>query len=185
MHRTLAIALGAIALFAFSLSGCGSDGDSTSGASAEATGASGATGAKTTTGSESPSSGSAEPAPPDKARFIEEADAICEEANKRQLAAIQRASKELKKEPSHAETTELVRTVGLPPIRQEIEELEALDPPSGEEEEAEAIIAEMSDALGQIEENPGLVADATSASPAAPVRKRATEYGFKGCANFL
>lgn len=184
MRRKLAISLGAIALLAFLLAGCGGDDDSTSSGGTGATGATGAADAEATTESESASSDSTEEASSDKARFIKEADKICEEADRKQLAALKKEAEKLKKNRSKAEERKLVLNAGLPAIREQVDELEELDPPSGEEEEVEALIAAMDKAVREIEENPDVLSK-PGASPAPEVNRTSADYGFEACADLL
>lgn len=78
-----------------------------------------------------------------KAKFIERADAICSRATSEALEAVGAQVKKRAKKggPSESEVqAESIHTAFLPVIQAEIEELEALAPPPGDEEQMEAFL---------------------------------------------
>lgn len=125
--------------------------------------------------------GTSSGAPLSKAAFIKQGDAICEKVPARYQEEAtklgEQAQKQGKPKPS---TAEVNLKAAVPPLDSAIEELEGLTPPSGDEDEAEAIV----DALEVAAE--GLEAKPTSElsgpkSPFAEFQKLTREYGFKLC----
>ncbi len=116
-----------------------------------------------------------------KAQFIKKADAICDKVDKKQLAALQQA---IKAEPGAAKTAAaqeaIIVAAALPPIQAEAEELAQLSPPSGDEEEIEAIVAGIEAAVTESEEDPSDLAAGRRGSFAKP-DKLAKEYGMDSC----
>jgi len=115
-----------------------------------------------------------------KAQFIAQADKLCEETNKAQLAAVVKASKEAKGQSlDPTEKRKLMVTAGMVPIKEEAKKIAALGAPSGEEEAVTAI------AEG-IEAGAGAVAGAGTVESVGPafksVNQKAAKYGLKSCA---
>src|SRR5262249_4712747 len=102
---------------------CGGGGDSTSG------------------GESSEASGSA----PTKAVFVKEADAICRKADNELNEEIESYAKEngipLGKEPTKPQQEEIYAAVVLPNVARQGEEIDALTPPEGDEDEVGEIVA--------------------------------------------
>ncbi len=118
-----------------------------------------------------------------KAEFIAQGDKICAAAEAKKNKAITSAFSKTPKqsqEPTKAYEEELVTEVALPPIASMSEELSELPLPSGEEEEAEAILAAFQSAVAEIESNPEVAIEG-AAQPFAEADKLAGEYGFKSC----
>lgn len=129
------------------------------------------------------SSGSNDDQPLTKAEFIKRADQICEQTDELQRDALkaflagQRGNK-----PAKALQEQIVVIVGLPPIRGEVQKLDALRPPEGDEEQVEAIVDGVEEAIAEGEEDPSTMVDPNSLGPFAKAGRLATEYGLKACA---
>jgi hypothetical protein len=120
-----------------------------------------------------------------KAAFIRQGDEICEKTDKRQSAALKAYLKEHPKaQSSKAGQEELVKSVGLPLIQTEVDELAALGAPSADEQKIEAILKGIEKAVAAGEAKPGSLLT-IAGSPFAAVDKLAGEYGFKACNNAL
>jgi hypothetical protein len=120
-----------------------------------------------------------------KAELIAQADAICEEADKKQEAALKAY---LKKNPN-AESdpkgkVQLVKQAGLPPIRTEVEEIAALGAPAGEVDQVQSIVDGLQQALEEGEKNPESLLG-NSPNPFEASGKQAAKYGFKACSSAL
>lgn len=122
---------------------------------------------------------------PAKAKFIREADAICAAMDKEQNAALQAfESTHPKLKSNEALEDTLIRTVGLPPVLAEAEELADLSPPGGDEKKIGEIIKGIENAVAAAEKNPdGILAK--DYGPFAGVDGMAEDYGFKACSKVL
>jgi hypothetical protein len=121
---------------------------------------------------------------PTKAEFIKRADQICEQVDDTQKAALRSF---FANHPNLAETQsvneELVQVIGVPPLQAEARQWDALPVPAGDEEEIQAIMDGMKEAVEKAEDDPSVLANLkTGAGPFAVVGKLAREYGFKACA---
>jgi hypothetical protein len=121
---------------------------------------------------------------PTKVVYITRADAICRKADSKQEDGLHAYAKKHEIATlSTAQQEDLIVAVGIPPLRTEVEELGELTPPDGDEE-AEAIITEMEEAVAKAEEDPNSMTNEAS-SPFVKVDQRAAKYGFKDCSDAL
>jgi uncharacterized protein with von Willebrand factor type A (vWA) domain len=118
-----------------------------------------------------------------KAQFIKQADAICENGNKENEAEFEEFAKEHnlseKKEPSKAQQEEAISEIVAPGVQKQIEEIDALGAPKGDEGKIEAMIAAVEEGVEEIEENPASLTEGKN--PLAKGSKLAKEYGLKTC----
>lgn len=117
-----------------------------------------------------------------KAEFVKEADAVCQGGNKRMEAGFAKFLTENKdvKRPTRDDYEKLVVTVLVPSIRKEIDELRALDTPSGDEDRADAIFDAVEEGLETAEGDPKLAV--TSSDAVFGISSRlAKEYGLEVC----
>lgn len=122
---------------------------------------------------------------PTKAQFILQADAICRESDKVQVAALGRANAQKPLEQrSKAEQDTVIVTVGLAPVRKEAKELSELTPPDGDEGEINAIVEGIEKAVQEAEKDPAAVTGAAP-NPFESVDKLSAKYGFKVCSEAL
>lgn len=116
-----------------------------------------------------------------KAEFIKQGDAICKEANEENEAEAEEFAEEngfTLEKASKDQLEEAVAEVLVPSLNQQMEELDALGAPEGDEDQVEEIIVSVEDAADEIEDDPGLVfEEATLDKP----NKLAKAYGFKVC----
>jgi hypothetical protein len=118
-----------------------------------------------------------------KAAFIKRADSICERADKKQGAALRIYASKPSAANSHKSEEHFVVASALPPVQVEAEELDALSPPSGDEQEVKAIVRGIEDAVKKAEAKPGvLLKTGFSGGPFTHVQKLGAKYGFKACA---
>lgn len=128
-------------------------------------------------GSGSTDAGSSSSATPlTKAKFIKKGDEICGKVPPSYQAKLAKLEKE-KPKPTQAETN---LKAAVPPLYIAAEELEELGPPSGDEQQIEAIIEALKSAVKGLEANPESEL-AGPKSPFAEFQKLTKKYGFKGC----
>jgi len=155
LNRLIAVlaALGAIALI---VAGCGSD-SSTTDSTATLT----------------------------KAEFLKQGNAICAAGNKEINAGFEKFFEEnefsKKNQPTQADFQEGAEEVVIPSVRKQIEELEELEAPEGEEEKYEALFENAEAQLEKAEENPKLLTDENN-DLFAGVNKEAKALGLGSCA---
>jgi hypothetical protein len=159
--------------------GCGgSSGTGSSGASDSSAGSSEgpAVNEEATGGSEEEEA--VEKPSPEKAAFIKKGDVICTKVPQNYEKALKALEKENGgKKPSTAESN---TKAAVPPLYTAAEELEGLTPPSGEEEQLEAMVAALNAAAKGVEEEPKSELSGPK-SPFAEFQKLTQEYGFKVC----
>jgi hypothetical protein len=116
-----------------------------------------------------------------KAEFIEQGDAICKEANEENEAEAEEFAEEngfTLEKASKDQLEEAVAEVLVPSLNQQMEELDNLGAPKGDEDQVEEIIVSVEDAADEIEDDPGLVFEETTLDKS---NKLAKAYGFKVC----
>jgi len=118
-----------------------------------------------------------------KARFVKQADAICEKGTKENQAEFEEFAKENglseKKEPTKAQQEEAVTEIVAPGVQKQIEEIDALGAPEGDEKQVEAIVAAVEDGVEEIEDDPAALTEGEN--PLAKGSKLAKEYGLQAC----
>lgn len=116
-----------------------------------------------------------------KAELIEKGDAICAKANKQSETEAEDFAKENDFElagASKEQLEEAVAEVLVPSLNQQVEELDALGAPEGDEEQVEEIIVSLEDAAGEIEDDPALVFQGAVLKEPSQLAK---DYGFEVC----
>jgi hypothetical protein len=94
-----------------------------------------------------------------KAEFVAKGNAVCVKGEKSQEAEVNAYFKKHgleNKKPSKAQEAELVETVLVPNIQSQIDGVEALGAPSGEEQQVSSALELSQQALERIEANPEL-----------------------------
>jgi hypothetical protein len=117
-------------------------------------------------------------APLTKAEFITQGDLICGEIPKE----YEKTRQELLKGPEKTKATpaKINEVAAIPPISVAIVKFEELNPPKGEEDEAEAIIDALAAAGEGLEKEPGAPLVGPE-SPYSEFQKLTNAYGFKFC----
>jgi hypothetical protein len=117
-----------------------------------------------------------------KAEFVKQGNAICAKGSKEINEGFEKFVEEnglsKTKAPSKAVQEKAVRTVLIPRIRKELEDIRALGPP---DEEAEAALDAAEEALEKGEEEPIQFLKEESAGPFAKANRLAREYGLTKC----
>jgi len=158
MRARFAIALAAIA--AMAIAGCGGGGSSTS-----TTGASGASGEQGAALS--------------KSEFLAKGNAICAKGNQEIQAAGEKAFPQ-GQQPTQADEDKFATDTLIPNIQQQIDGIDALPAPSGDEDQVQAIVDAAQAALDKGKQDPSLLTGDGS-DPFAQANKLADAYGLTKC----
>jgi hypothetical protein len=121
-----------------------------------------------------------------KEEFIAKADAICKEGNERMASEIFKYLRKNRikgslRRPSVEDNEKFLVAVLIPNVKREIQELEALGAPEGDEERIEAMIAALEEGLETAESSPETVAEGTSDIVFGIASRLAGEYGLETC----
>jgi hypothetical protein len=125
-------------------------------------------------GSSDGGSSSSDEAAPTKAAYIEEADAICT-ASMSEIDALDSETADT----AESQAAMVEETLVL--LRDQIEQLRALTPPEGDEDETAAIFDAYEDLLVLGEENPGSADPGAVDEVLAEAAALSSEYGFEVC----
>lgn len=116
-----------------------------------------------------------------KVEFIAQGDAICEKAENQAETEAEAFAEEngfdLEK-ATDEELEEAIAEVLVPALERQSEEIDALGPPEGDEEEVEAIVVALEDGTAAVEDDPSSVLEG---SPLKEASQLAKDYGFKTC----
>lgn len=122
-----------------------------------------------------------------KAEFIKQADAACKEGDKeieKKFGAYLKENVVKESEESEAEITarsaEIADTILLPGYHRELEDLSALEVPSGDEDEVEAILDALEEAIERSEED-ARTALMSNTEIFRVAKGLSEEYGLKVC----
>lgn len=117
-----------------------------------------------------------------KGEFLREADAICRKTDTAQRKDFKEYA-EQNRVSSPSDEQEMILKVIFPSIEAEIEELEDLDLPAGDEETIDAIIARAQKALAEGRNDPASLNERKT--PFTPADELAAEYGLQDCSEIL
>lgn len=171
MRSKIVLILGAIALIAFVVAGCGGGSDSTSSSTAS----------KETTPSEgkpktTKSEAGADSKQLTKAEFKVRVNETCIQVP----PTYEEKLKKLKKGGKTPSKQEITEEATIPPLHSAIEEFESLNPPAGEEQKLEEVIAAMETAVQGLEAEPSAELSGPK-SPFAEFQKVTRGYGYETC----
>lgn len=117
-----------------------------------------------------------------KSEFLAQGNAICAKGNKEINAAGSKAFTQ-GQAPSQADQDKFVTDTVIPNIQTQIDGIEALTPPSGDEDQVTAITDAAQSALDKAKADPSVITDPSGGSdPFAEANKLATDYGLDQCA---
>jgi len=122
-------------------------------------------------------------APPTKEEFIAQADQICADGNAEIAQAAQETFSEGRTTPEGEEA--FVTDALIPSTRRQIDDVRALTPPEGDEQDVAEILDSAQSALDQVEEDPATVTqtqEGSESDPFAESSKLAADYGLEECA---
>jgi hypothetical protein len=164
--------LAALAVTAsLAIAGCGDDDDEPQPLTSDVpAGATGATGEGDVSG------------PLSKSAFITAADAICAEGNATAVDQIDELFPDLTSpdDLSPAEYEQLATEVVVPSLQSQLDQIRQLTPPEGDEDAIAAITGGLEDGIGEIQDDPSLLAGDSGPS-LEEASSLATEYGFEEC----
>lgn len=116
-----------------------------------------------------------------KAQFIKQGDKICQKAEDRQVAGLESFQQKNGSNPrGRAAEEELASSVGVPPLSVEAEELSELPLPEASEEQAKAVVEEISKAVEAAKRDPASLLG-SGKNPFEESEQLARKYGFKVC----
>ena len=119
-----------------------------------------------------------------KAQLIAQGDAICKQGDGEIEDGFERYGEKnnipKNQEPSEAQGIEIVETVIVPSIKTQGELIRGLGAPEGDEEEIDALLDSLDEAIEEAEENPETLFDEES-DPFGDPNQKAEDYGFKVC----
>ena len=110
-----------------------------------------------------------------KSEFVSQGNAICKKGNQ-QLNA---AGKALGKHPTKAQLNSFVTASVIPNIQRQVDQLRALDEPSADQDQVNAILDEADAALAKVKADPSLLTG--NSDPFAKANKKAKAYGLTVC----
>lgn len=119
-----------------------------------------------------------------KDQLIAQGDTICKQGDKEIEEGFERYAEEngvpKNQEPSDEQGVEIVEMVIVPSIETQAELIRGLGIPEGDEEEVEAMLDSLDEAVEAAEEDPESLFDEDS-DPFGDPNQRAEDYGFKVC----
>ncbi len=160
MSKRLTVLLAGVLALAIAAAGCGSsdDGTDTDTASADVT--------------------------ITKEQLIAQGDVICKQGDEEIEDGFESYAEEndipKNKEPNDEQGVEIVETVIVPNIKTQSELIRGLGIPEGDDEEIEAMLDSLDEAVDEAEENPESLFD-DKTDPFGDANGKAEEYGFKVC----
>jgi hypothetical protein len=117
-----------------------------------------------------------------KAEFIKQGDELCTKGDQSVESEANKFAEENDintEKPTKAQQEEVIAQVVAPAIKQQGEEIGDLGPPSGDEEQVEAIVEAVGRGADELEEDPGAALEGKN--PLEEGGKLAKAYGFKSC----
>lgn len=119
---------------------------------------------------------------PTKQEFIAQADRICSESDARIESAAEERFGQSNQEPSAAEQEQFVTETVIPEIEGQIDGVDGLTPPEGDEDEIQAIVDAGNEGIDAGKEDPSLFQqEGGGEDPLAEASRLAQEYGLKVC----
>lgn len=116
---------------------------------------------------------------PSKAEFVKKADAICTKESKKTTAAAQQLTSGGK--PDQAALTKFIKDTALPNVEDEVDQIDKLDTPKGDEDKVKAITDSVRDGVDKTKSNPAALLASSSGGPFDKADKLAKDYGLKKC----
>lgn len=116
-----------------------------------------------------------------KAQFLKEGNAICNRGNREIGGAAGRLFPKSGGRPSQAKLTEFARTVIIPSVQRQIDEIKALGAPAGDRARVSAIVGAAQAALDKGKRDPALLTT-NGPGPFKKANQLAKSYGLTACA---
>jgi hypothetical protein len=115
-----------------------------------------------------------------KSEFLAKGNAICAKGEQ-QIQAEGRKLFTSSKAPSQAEQEKFATETIIPNVQQQIDGIKALPPPSGDEDQVNAIVDAAQSALDKAKQDPTMLTDQGGTDPFAQANKLADAYGLTKC----
>ncbi len=120
-----------------------------------------------------------------KAEFVKRADAICAKGNKQLQVQVVGYAKKVgwsgKTPPTDAQATEIASTILIPSVQSQHDKIDALGAPSGEEDQVNAILTALQDAIDQAKKDPAALVRQPHDPTFTKADKLAQDYGLTVC----
>jgi hypothetical protein len=116
-----------------------------------------------------------------KQEFITQADQICSEEDAKLDAAAEDVFGGSNQPPSAAEQEQFAADTVIPNVRSQIDQIDELEPPEGDEDQIQAIVDSAREDLDAGEQDPSLFTDQGGEEPLAEASRLAQQYGMKVC----
>jgi hypothetical protein len=117
---------------------------------------------------------------PTKEEFIAEADQICSDGDAELEAAAEETFGQSDQPPSAAEQEQFAAESVIPNIQDQVDRIDELTPPEGDEDEIQAIVDAAQEDLDAGSEDPSLFTG-QGGEPLAEASRLAQEYGLQAC----
>jgi hypothetical protein len=119
-----------------------------------------------------------------KQQFITQADAICAKSNKQIQPQVVAYAKKVgwsgKTPPTDAQATEIANTILIPSVQSQHDQIDALGAPSGQEQQVNAILTAVQDAIDQAKKDPTALMQSNDTT-FAKANQVAKDYGLTVC----
>jgi len=115
-----------------------------------------------------------------KSEFLAKGNAICAKGNQEINAAAKKVFTQ-SAAPSQADQEKFATDTLIPNIQQQIDGIEALTPPAGDEDQVNAITDAAQSALDKAKQDPTTLTDQGGSDPFAQANKLADAYGLTKC----
>jgi hypothetical protein len=120
-----------------------------------------------------------------KAQFIVKADAVCKTGNDEIEAEVEAFKTENglgdEEEPSKAQQAEVSKTILVPNVENQAEEIRDLEAPSADEDQISKMLDSLEEGVEEVEDNPQAPFESNQPNPFGPANKIAEEYGLVVC----
>jgi hypothetical protein len=116
---------------------------------------------------------------PSKGEFIKQADQICAQGDKE----IEQAAGDVfgqGQQPSQQEEDRFITKTVIPNVQQQVDDVRALTPPEGDEQQVAAILDSAQKGIDAVEEDPSVLTRG-GGDPFAESDRLASDYGLKEC----
>jgi uncharacterized protein with beta-barrel porin domain len=113
-----------------------------------------------------------------KDEFLKRGNQICSAGEKQIIAA---ENKVLGENPTQAEVNKFATKTAIPTLQYELAGIQGLPPPSGDEDEVDAIVSAAQQGLDKLKGDPSLIAAGGQDNPFAEANKLAKQYGLTAC----
>jgi hypothetical protein len=115
-----------------------------------------------------------------KSEFVAKANAICAKGNQ-EIRAEGKKLFSSGQAPSKAAQEKFVTGTVIPSIQQQVDGVDALPAPAGDEQKVQAIVDAARSALAKVKQDPALITEQAQSDPFAQADKLTNAYGMTQC----